>query len=487
MKVLFVSSEAYPLIKTGGLADVSHSLPNQLQKAGSDVRLLLPAYRDVLEKLDCIKVLGWLDTGFGTEVRVLESTHPEFDMPIWLVDHAGHFDRSGNPYTHPDGYDWPDNPQRFNQFSHAASLLACDALKIGWRADVVHANDWQTAMVPAYLSFEARPPKTVYTIHNIAYDCQFHYDLFQSMHMPHHWWSVGHGEFYGRFSMMKAGIIFADHVTTVSPRYAEEICTARYGYGFAEILQANSEKLSGIINGIDTGTWNPATDPYLEANYSLKKNFNKSKIANRKSMLSQLDASEQTLASNAPLFGFVGRMAHQKGIDFLLDTVESIIQEHDALFAIIGSGDHQLEQRLRELSSKYPGQVFSHIGYSEELAHLLEAGSDFFVMPSRYEPCGLNQLYSLHYGTPPIVRNTGGLADTVINLNDDFSNTDVATGIVFNEADAAELSAAIKKALHVHANPDVMKSLISNGMSKDVSWDVSARDYLQLYENLRDE
>ncbi len=484
MKVLFVSSEAYPLIKTGGLADVSQSLPNELAKAGADVRMVLPAYRRVLEQVECFKVLGWLDTGFGTQVRVLETRHEAFSMPIWLIDQSNLFDRSGNPYTHPEGYDWPDNPQRFNQFSHAAALLAGDALKLDWRADIVHANDWQTALVPAYLTFEAHRPKSVYTIHNLAYDCQFDFGTFKSMHMPPHWWSVDRGEFYGRFSMMKTGIMFADRVTTVSPGYAEEICTAEYGYAYADILQNNKSKLSGIINGIDTDIWNPQDDPYLAAGYSHDNNLKKAKRANRKSLLEELGASATVINSRRPLLGFVGRMAYQKGIDILLDAIELVVARHKVLFAVIGSGDKELETRLSALNKKYPDQVLSHVGYSEQLAHRLEAGSDLFVMPSRYEPCGLNQLYSLHYGTPPIVRNTGGLADTVTGLNTDNSNSDSATGFIFDAADAGALAAAIETALNTFADTDLFSKLIKNGMQQDISWDKSARDYMQLYESI---
>jgi starch synthase len=487
MKVLFVTSEAYPLIKTGGLADVSHSLPNQLQAAGADVRLLLPAYRSVLEKLDCVRVLGWIDTGFGTQVRILETRHEAFDMPVWLVDESHLFDRPGNPYTNADGHDWADNPRRFNQFSHAAALLAADVLDTGWRADIVHANDWQTALVPAYLSFSMNRPKSVFTIHNIAYDCQFDYGTFQAMHLPPHWWSTERGEFYGRFSMLKAGLIFADQITTVSPRYAEEICSAEYGYGYADILKANCSKLSGIINGIDTKTWNPATDPLLASNYSADDNLHKAKRDNRKELLEALGAPEKIINSRRPLLGFVGRMAYQKGIDMLLDSIETIVTQHKAIFVLIGSGDRDLEQRLKTISQKYPECVYSHVGYSERLAHLLEAGCDLFVMPSRYEPCGLNQMYSLHYGTPPIVRNTGGLADTVTDLNDETFANGTATGFLFDEASSVALTKAIEKALAAFNDKQRFASLIHNGMQKDVSWNASAKEYLQLYRMMSNE
>jgi len=481
VKVLFVSSEAYPLAKTGGLGDVSHSLPVALHHAGADVRLVLPAYRSALKTVSNLQILGWLDTGLGQEVRILQAEHPEYPMPVWLIDHPNLFDRSGSPYTHPDGYDWPDNAQRFNQFSHAAALLACDALKTGWRADIVHANDWQTGLVPAYLTFEHNAPKSIFTIHNLAYDCQFDYGTFQAMHLPPHWWSMEHGEFYGRFSMIKAGIVFADHITTVSPRYAEEICTSEYGYGYADILNANKDKLSGIINGIDSNIWDPSTDKLLVANYTVNKSLKSAKQKNRKALLQKLGANDKVLAGKLPLIGFVGRMAFQKGIDLLLDSIEETLSKEKVLFAVIGSGDKELEARLKSIAVKYPEQVFCWIGYSEELAHLLEAGSDMFVMPSRYEPCGLNQLYSLRYGTPPIVRNTGGLADTVTDTNEKTLANHSATGFVFEHADSEDLSRAISRAINTHKQAETWSNIVKNGMQLETGWQQSAADYLQLY------
>lgn len=483
MKVLFVTSEAYPLMKTGGLGDVSNSLPNSLHHQHADVRLIMPAYRSVLEQLDSFEILGWLKSGMQQqEVRILKASHPAFEMPILLVDCPNLFDRSGSPYTHPSGDDWPDNPQRFAMFSHAAALVAIDALDTGWKADIVHSNDWQTGLVSAFLSHEAHPPKRIFTIHNIAYDCQFDYGTFQSMHLPPHWWSMELGEFYGRFSMLKAGMIFSDEITTVSPRYAEEICTPEYGYGYATILQANHHKLAGIINGIDTATWNPVTDPLLASNYSKNKGIKPGKQKNRFALLKELKADKKIYTSEQPLIGFVGRLVYQKGIDLLLDSIENILQKHDVLFAIIGSGEKELEAHLHQLTKKYPQQVFSYVGYSERLAHLLEAGSDMFVMPSRYEPCGLNQLYSLQYGTPPIARNTGGLADTIVDTNTETLANNTATGILFDDATIKNLTNAINRAINTYANEKDWLKLIHNGMSQDVSWDKSAREYIKLYE-----
>lgn len=478
MKLLFAASEAYPLIKTGGLADVAHSLPNALQSVGSDVRVILPAYRDLLRKVSCIKILGWLSPLPHHEVRILEVEHPAFDMPIWLVDDAGFFDREGNPYIHPAGDSWLDNPDRFAMFSRCVALMAMDRLDLGWRADVVHSNDWQTGLVSGFLSEENNPPLRIFTIHNIAYDSQFDYASFSQLHLPAYWWSVDYGEFYERFSMLKAGLMFADKVTTVSPTYAKEICTSEYGYGYAGILQQHTDKLSGILNGIDDEAWNPEKDTYLAAHYSADKSLRKGKHKNRAALLKALGVKDDP---DAPLFGFVGRLAYQKGADILLSAIPALIEKSNARFVLIGSGEAELESRIRTLAEQFPHKVAYYIGYSEEMAHRLEAGCDFFVMPSRYEPCGLNQMYSMRYGTPPIVRNTGGLADTVIDYNEANLKTGTATGFVFEHARSDELLHAMERALQAFEKPKVWDKLARNGMQRDMSWQASAKDYLSLY------
>ena len=487
MNVLFVSSEAFPLVKTGGLGDVANSLPNSLQQSGADVRLILPAYREVLQKLENLKILGWLKVGMQQEVRIIETHHPAFEMPVWLVDAPALFDREGSPYTHPEGYDWLDNPVRFAIFSQVAAMLAVDALKTGWHADVVHANDWQTGLTHAFLSQEANPPKRIFTIHNIAYDCQFDYGTFQTLHLPSHWWSMELGEFHHRFSMLKAGMVFSDKINTVSPRYAEEIKTSDYGYGYAPILANAGDKLSGIINGIDTQIWNPETDPLLVKNYSAQQKIDrirKAKLANKQALLNELGASETVLQdTQSPLIGFVGRLVFQKGVDLLLKAIETLLADTDARFAIVGSGEHDLQAHLYYLVKQYPQRIFSYIGYSESLAHLLEAGSDIFAMPSRYEPCGLNQLYSLRYGTPPVVRRTGGLADTVTDINQQTLKDNTASGILFNDATPEALANTLRHAISLFHEPKTWQKVMLNAMNNDYSWQKSAKAYLELYQN----
>ncbi|MGB5775464.1 MAG: glycogen synthase GlgA, partial [Sedimenticolaceae bacterium] len=481
MNVLFAASELFPLIKTGGLADVAHSLPNALAQLDVDIRLVLPAYRQVLSGISGLRVLGWIKTSTGREVRILEGSHHELVMPIWLVDVPELFDRPGDPYTDAGGKDWPDNPVRFALFSQVAASLAMDALALGWRADVVHANDWQTGLVPAYLATESAPPRTLFTVHNLAYDCQFGFTVFEGLQLPSYWWSLEYGEFYGRFSMLKAGIIFCDQITTVSPRYAQEIRTTELGYAYADVLEANAGKLVGILNGIDDVTWDPRTDPHLAARYHVDGKIRAAKRANRETLLRALQASEAAREQRGPLVGSVGRLVYQKGTDLLLDAIPALLADSDAQFVIIGSGETKLEQQLSELAQAWPDRLFCHIGYSETLAHQLEAACDIFAMPSRYEPCGLNQMYSLRYGTPPVVRETGGLADTVEDADPRSLARSEANGFVFREASSAALGEALRRAFALHAKPKQWMKLIKTGMRGDYGWRNSAQAYLQLY------
>jgi len=481
LRVLYVTSEAFPLIKTGGLADVSHALPNALAQIEVDVRLLLPAYRSVLQQFESLQILGWLDLGVMGQVRILEGEHAAYSMPVWLVDHSAMFDREGNPYTGPDGNDWQDNAVRFTAFSRAASLLGLDALGLGWRPDVVHAHDWQTGLTHAFLEQEIHSPKRIFTIHNLAYDCQFDYGLFQALRLPPHWWSMERAEFYGRFSLMKAGLMFSDVITTVSPTYAREICTPEFGYGYANILQHRSDRLHGILNGIDTAVWDPSSDEHLVAHYSLDQGVAEAKRENRAEMLLEMgyEVDEQVLS--APFVGFVGRLVFQKGVDLLVEALPQLLRETEVCFAFVGTGEASLQQRLSDLASEHPGRVFVFLGYSESISHLLEAGVDIFAMPSRYEPCGLNQMYSLRYGTPPVVRRTGGLADTVVDTTPASLEAGTANGFVFDESSPEALASALHRALQARAEPEIWEQLIGNGMATEFDWNRSAREYVDRY------
>lgn len=484
MKLLFVASEAYPLVKTGGLGDVACSLPIALHGAGVDVRLLLPGYRELLRKLPETRILGWLELwGMGRThtVRILESHHPAYPFPLWIVDCPELFDRPGNPYLQPNGYDWPDNAERFTVFARAAVELARDALDLGWMADVVHAHDWQTGLVPAFLDTLSKRPQRIFTIHNMAYGGHFSQADFTSMHLPGYWWSGEGVEFYGGFSMLKAGIVYSDAVTTVSPTYAYEICTPAFGYGMDGLLKSRSYKLHGILNGIDMAVWNPATDPNLAA-YYFDGQVEPSKSVNKAALLKRLGVENPGLHQPFPLLGTVGRLVEQKGIDLILNAIPDLLASTDARFALVGAGHGYFEQRLQDLAAKHPDRVFVYIGYDEQLAHLLEAGADMFLMPSRFEPCGLNQMYSLRYGTPPIVLFTGGLADTVMDASQTHLQDGTANGFVFHEPTSRALKGAILRALDCFTQPKIWQQLQSTGMKQDFGWEHSAAQYLKLYQ-----
>ncbi len=483
MKILFVASEAYPLVKTGGLGDVLHGLPHALHARGADIRLLLPGYRALLRQLDKVNILGWFDVR-GAEglvsVRILETRHPDLAFPLWIVDCPSLFDRPGNPYVNAGGHDWPDNAERFAVFSRVAALLAQDTLDLGWQPQVVHAHDWQTGLVPAFLADLPARPKTVFTIHNLAYGGYFPHADFVRLQLPSHWWSSEGAEFHGGFSMLKAGIVYADAVTTVSPTYAAEICTPEFGYGLDGLLKSRSYKLHGILNGIDTATWNPSIDEHLTAHYSAGR-IQPGKRRNKQALLERTLPPADEAAMRAPLLGLVGRLVEQKGIDWVLAAIPVLLAETDARFVLLGSGQPVYEQKLTRLAKQHPDRVFVEIGYNEALAHQIEAGADLFLMPSRFEPCGLNQMYSLRYGTPPVVFKTGGLADTVVDASAIALEEGTANGFVFDTPEVAGFIDALRRALALYRQPAQWRRLQQTGMRQSFDWSERAGHYLALY------
>ena len=490
MNILFAASEAFPFIKTGGLGDVVHSLPLALNQLGDDVRLVLPAYRDVLASVDSLKELGYWDlpgAGLTHRVRVLQAHHEGLADYLYLIDVAALFDRAGNPYVHSDGFNWPDNAERFTVFSRAVAQMAKGIPGTDWKPDVVHCHDWQTGLVPAFLSMSHPRPKTVFTIHNLAYDGHFSQDDFTSLALPPEWWLPEYVEFYGGFSMLKAGMVFADQVTTVSPTYAREICTPEYGYRFEGVLQHLGDKLSGILNGIDLDIWNPLTDDHLSQNYSLNGSVDQSwvhgKLANKQDLLEKAGLPHDgSTAVKAPLLGFIGRLVEQKGVDLITAMLPELFETTDAVMIILGSGHMLYESDLITLAEKYPSRLHVHIGYSEALAHQIEAGCDLFIMPSRFEPCGLNQMYSLRYGTPPVVNFTGGLADTVTDASAMAIKDKTANGFVFNNVDAEALLSTIKRALTIYKKPKQWQQVCETAMQQDLGWELSANKYQALYQ-----
>lgn len=481
MNILFAASEAFPFIKTGGLGDVVHSLPIALSELGDDVRLVLPAYRDVLASVDSLKELGFWDlpgAGVTHRVRILQAHHEGLTDFLYLIDVPSLFDRAGNPYVHSDGFNWPDNAERFTVFSRAVAQMAKGIPGTDWHPDVVHCHDWQTGLVPAFLSMSHPRPKTVFTIHNLAYDGHFSYDDFTRLGLPPEWWSPEYVEFYGGFSMLKAGMVFSDQVTTVSPTYAREICTPEYGYRFEGVLQHLGDKLSGILNGIDLDIWNPATDSHLKQSYSVEQPWIKAKLANKNELLKKAKLPE----TKAPLLGFIGRLVEQKGVDLITTMLPELFASTDAVIIILGSGHMLYEAELIKLAEKYPSRLHVHIGYSENLAHQVEAGCDLFIMPSRFEPCGLNQMYSLRYGTPPVVNFTGGLADTVTDATAMAIKDKTANGFVFRNVDSGALLTTVKRALKIYKKPEQWQQVCETAMQQELGWESSAKKYQELYK-----
>jgi len=484
MKVLHATSEMYPLIKTGGLADVSYSLPRSLKAHGADVRVLLPGYQEVLNHhIDDYRDIcrcQFQMAGKSFHLRILEIMLDRLDVPVWVVDCPDLFDRPGNPYVDSNGMDWPDNAERYACFSQVAALIGAGQTDIPWQPDVVHSHDWQTGLVSAYLSQQPNPPRTIFTIHNLSYGGNFSYDEFTRLQLPEEWWHSDGIEFYGGFSMLKAGLVYSDVITTVSPTYAKEILTPSFGYGMEGVLAHYQDKLTGILNGLDTETWDPAVDHVLTKNYGIK-DRESGKKENKLALLKSLGIQNTDQWMQRPLFGSVGRLVEQKGTDILANAILLLLKGNDAGFIIIGEGQQQYVDQLKVLQKQFPEQVKLYIGYSEQEAHLLEAGADFFIMPSRFEPCGLNQLYSLRYGTLPIVHHVGGLADTVIDASPDNIKNKTATGLVFYKPSALDLHATLVRAMALYDHPEHWSQVQQTAMEQNFDWHQSAEQYLSLY------
>ncbi len=484
MNILFACSEAFPFIKTGGLGDVAYALPEALKKLGDDVRLVLPAYRGVLEASDKIVELGeFMVKGFSVSYsfRLLQVTKKSYDTDVYLIDIPELYDRAGSPYCDEAGEPWMDNTERFVVFSQAVSLLTqCfTELESGnkWTVDVVHCNDWQTGLVPAFLKASGSSVKSIFTIHNLAYDGLFNYESFMQLDLPKEWWSGEFIEFYGSASMLKSAMIFSNSVTTVSPNYAHEICTEKLGLRFDGVLRSLGDKFSGILNGIDLDEWNPQNDPYIQQNYSTGKQVASSKRANKFALLKGTKLPQE----DKPLLGFIGRLVEQKGIALICEILPELFKATNVSIIILGSGQSNYENELKKLAKTWPERLHLHIGYSESLAHRIEAGSDIFLMPSKFEPCGLNQMYSLRYGTLPVVNNTGGLADTVVNATLSTFKNNTASGFVMKNSDANSLLVCINTALELYTDKARWKQLQNTAMKKNSGWIKSAKAYRKLY------
>jgi starch synthase len=474
-KVLFVTSEAHPLIKTGGLADVSGSLPKALAGLGVDVRLIMPNYQ-AIKTAEEIYYKSTVRVN-NTDVNILETCLPGTKVIVWLVDCPEFFDFPGNPYVDEQGCAWANSAERFALFCRIAVEVGMNRGYLDWTPDIIHCNDWQSGLVTALLSLEASQPSTVFTIHDMAYQGLFPKATSVSLNLPKQLWNPDGIEFNGMLSFIKGGLAYADRITTVSPTYAREIQTAEFGYGLEGLLSYRNNVLIGIINGIDADQWNPETDSNISERYNIstlnKKQLNKTALQNKLSLP----------ADDIPVFALVSRLVEQKGIDLLLECLPEMLTL-PLQFVLLGSGEKRFERQLSFFAESYPDKIAVTIGYDEALAHLFEAGADIFLMPSRFEPCGLNQLYSQRYGTVPLVRKTGGLADTVIDAFPETLSDNTATGFVFNEATPGTLMETIKRALIVYSQPETWKQLQSSGMQKDYSWNKSAEEYNALYEQL---
>jgi starch synthase len=479
--VLFPVSEAYPLIKTGGLGDVAGALPPALNALQCDVRLLLPAYQQVLENVESPKkILELYVPENDAHVRLLQTTVPGTSVIAWLVDHPASFRRPGNPYHDNNGHDWPDNAARFALLARVAAMIALGSTTLSWQPQVVHCHDWQTALAPALISLATRRPVTVFTIHNLAYQGLFDQRMLNALHLPADFWSPEGLEFHGHLSFIKGGLVYADHITTVSPNYANEIQTAEYGYGLQGLLRHRADRLTGILNGIDETVWNPATDRNIATNYDSGQLENK--VKNKLALQAETGLA---VAADIPLIGLVSRLVNQKGIDLVIGALHRLLAKQLPFqFVVLGTGDRVYERALSELALTYPKQIAATIGYDEVHAHRIEAGADMFLMPSRFEPCGLNQLYSLRYGTVPMVRGVGGLADTVIDASNAALATHTATGFVFHKETVNALVKTIERALALYKQRGTWQELALNGMKQDYSWRTSAEQYLHLYGSL---
>jgi starch synthase len=469
MKVLHVAAEVFPLLKTGGLADVVAALPPALAAQGADVRLLLPGYPAVLEAVMLARPVCPLGPLFGAaRASLLLARMPQTGLPVYVIDAPYLYRRDGNPYLGPDGNEWPDNLQRYAALGWVAAHLAFGELDEAWRPDLLHAHDWHAAMACAYLAAHpATVAGSVFTVHNLAYQGVFAHDDARLLGLPARFMQPAGLEFHGQLCFMKAGLKFADRISTVSPTYAQEIATPEFGAGLDGVICGRQGEVAGILNGIDTTVWNPASDSALAANFSI--DALQGKHACKAALQSEAGLRIQP---QVPVFTVVSRLTSQKGLDLVLAMLPSLLQR-GAQLVVQGEGDPALESAFAMAARSHPDSVALHIGYDEARAHRLIAGADMILVPSRFEPCGLTQLYGLRYGTLPVVRRVGGLADTV---------ADGETGFSFAEATPLALQTAAERALDAYADPPRWQALQRAGMAQSFSWDGPARDYLALYE-----
>ncbi|KGJ03705.1 starch synthase [Paracoccus halophilus] len=461
-RVLSVTSECVPLIKTGGLADVAGALPGALAGHGVAMRTLLPGYRAVLAAQGDAPVVMDLGDLFGGPARIRQGALG--DAVLYVLDAPYLFDRDAGPYLGADGRDWPDNPQRFAALCRAAALIARDGIG-DWRPQVLHLHDWQAGLTPVYLrQLEVGDVRTLLTIHNIAFQGLAPAHMLSALHLPAHLFTPHGFEYWGRISALKAGIVFADKVSTVSPTYAEELMTPEFGMGMQGVLASRASDFAGILNGIDLDVWTP---PYPDP-------------AGKAAFREALRAEFGLPGAEGPLCVAISRLSGQKGLDLLIEALPALLEQGGQL-AVLGSGDPAIEAALRAAAARHPTGVALRVGYDEALAHRMIAGGDAILVPSRFEPCGLTQLYGLRFGTLPVVSLTGGLADTVINASTAALRAGVATGLQFHPVTARALSRALVRLCALYRQPELWQRMARNAMAQPVGWDASAASYAELF------
>lgn len=478
MRVLLASSEVHPYSKSGGLADVAGALAKSLARAGHQIGVVTPLYRDIRKRFPEIKPLDWkLDLPVGParitgQVYILQ---PIANLSVYFIDQPGYFDRAS--FYQEQSVDYPDNAERFIFFSKSVVNLA---RHLPWKPELIHLHDWQVGLVPLFVLHQkltdgwfSAPPSTCLTIHNLAYQGLFPASAYTLTNLPWDYFHSGGVEFYGRMNCLKTGMAYADTITTVSPRYAREITTEEFGCGLDGLLRQRADVLVGIMNGVDYEEWNTVDNPFLKHAYDSRDLHGK--VLEKSALQRELGLPD---ALNIPLFGIITRLVWQKGVDLLMGALEEMLAA-EMQFVMLGSGDPPLEDAFRKLAKRHQGKTAVQIGYNQGLSHRIEAGSDFFLMPSRFEPCGLNQMYSFRYGTIPIVRVTGGLDDSVI---DAAENVDRANGIKFVEPSVRALVKAIRKALTLYHEPELLNHFRQNAMAANFSWERVAREYVEMYQ-----
>jgi starch synthase len=475
MKVLSVASEGYPLVKTGGLADVVGALPAALAPHGVTMTTLLPGYPAVLKATSGRPIHKWRDL-LGGEARLLRGEIA--GQPLLVLDAAALYARNGGLYGDASGADWPDNWRRFAALSRAAAEIARGDVK-GLGFAILHAHDWQAALAAAYVRYAASPVRSVVTIHNLAFQGRFDAAIFDELDLPAEAWAIDGVEYYGGVGFLKAGLEAADAITTVSPTYAREILHPEFGLGLEGLIATRADRVSGIINGIDPAVWSPERDAALPARYGPRM------LARRAANKRAVERTFGLDAEDGPLFTVVSRLTWQKGMDVLVDCLDDLVAMGGRL-ALLGSGEPALEHAFLAAAARHPGRLGVRIGYDELLSHLLQGGADAILIPSRFEPCGLTQLYGLAYGCVPIVARTGGLADTIIDANVAALAAQVATGIQFDGVTRDALLHALRRATSLYADPLQWQGLQRRGMKADFSWGTSGAAYAALYRRLID-